>query len=74
MATCRQLKCPYMEICSFGKILGLQTVQTLICPPAGSRGRAVGTAGVIRGFSKLLLTDVIQLLNFDMIVVSKIIP
>ena len=31
MATCKQLKCPYMEICNFWKITCLQTVQTLIC-------------------------------------------
>ena len=31
MATCGQLKCPYMEICSLWKIICLQTIQTLIC-------------------------------------------
>ena len=30
MATCGQLKCLQIEICSFLKIIGLQTVQTLI--------------------------------------------
>ena len=30
MATCGQLKCPYIEICSFKEIIGIQTIQTLI--------------------------------------------
>ena len=46
MATCGQLKCPYMEIYSFRKVIGLQTVQTLIC--------LTGCIGEIIAFYKTL--------------------
>ena len=59
MATCGQLKCYYMGICSFLKIIGLQTVQTLIWPYSFRLGSVFPASMDLENIITLVFRDLV---------------